>query len=61
LHYLSDLSDLAVPQVATVMGCSRGAVKSHLARGLQALRDSGLVDLPDATATATATPEDSHD
>lgn len=54
LHYLADLS---VPQAATVMSCSQGAVKSHLARGLRALRDSGLLDSPDASAA----PKDSHD
>ncbi len=54
LHYLADLS---VPQVATVMSCSQGAVKSHLARGLSALRDSGLLDSPDASAAR----KDSHD
>jgi RNA polymerase sigma-70 factor (sigma-E family) len=35
LRYYVDLSEA---EIATVMGCSRGAVKSHTARGLAALR-----------------------
>jgi RNA polymerase sigma-70 factor (sigma-E family) len=35
LRYYADLSEA---QVAAAMGCSRGAVKSHTARGLAALR-----------------------
>ena len=40
LRYLADLN---VPEVARVMGCSTGTVKAHVARGLAALRSSGLV------------------
>jgi RNA polymerase sigma-70 factor (sigma-E family) len=35
LRYYLDLSELAISEA---MGCSRGAVKSHLSRGLAALR-----------------------
>lgn len=38
LRYYEDLSE---HQIADVLGCSRGTVKSHASRGLQALRDQG--------------------
>ncbi|HVX43912.1 MAG TPA: SigE family RNA polymerase sigma factor [Mycobacteriales bacterium] len=38
LRYYEDLSE---HQIADVLGCSRGTVKSHAARGLRALRDQG--------------------
>ncbi len=40
LHYLADFDHA---RVAAVMNCSVGTVKAHLARGLAALRSSGLV------------------
>ena len=40
LRYLSDLD---IPAVALAMGCSNGTVKSHIARGLAALRQNELL------------------
>ena len=42
------LDDLPVTEVAGLLGCSEGAVKSHVARGLAKLRDV----LPEGAVTA---------
>ena len=36
--------DLTVPQVAKTLGMPEGTVKAHLHRGIQVLRNSGLVE-----------------
>lgn len=36
--------DLTVPQVARTLGMPEGTVKAHLHRGIQVLRNSGLVE-----------------
>jgi len=47
LRYYADLSG---PQIAAVMGISRGAVKCHTSRALSALRDTLTCE---ASASAT--------
>ena len=44
LHYIGDLS---VGDVAEVMGCPAGTVRSHISRGLAVLRATGATD-PDS-------------
>jgi RNA polymerase sigma-70 factor (sigma-E family) len=51
LRYYEDLHEA---EIADILGCSRGAVKSHAARALRALRVSLL---PDAPSAVLARPE----
>jgi Sigma-70, region 4 len=51
LRYYSDLSQ---EQIAAAMGISRGAVKSHTARGLSALRSALEQSTPPTASPRTA-------
>jgi len=55
LHYYADLSEA---QIAAAMGISRRAVKSHLVRGMSALRAALEQDLADVGQTPSVNPSE---
>jgi RNA polymerase sigma-70 factor (sigma-E family) len=56
LRYLADLPEA---EVAGILGCSAGTVKTHAHRGLRALRDQLAGELP--RQTVSETPAQRHD